>query len=114
MKKLETEMKKIREVLKVLGYSDVEANAQLEKLGNVLMMEIAAEVLSRKGYESENDIPNKNEIADFLQKQYNEEEIDELIRSVSNDVVSGYLVEILDSVADEKKVLVRKIFDPEL
>lgn len=114
MEKLETEMKKIREVLKVLGYSDVEANAQLEKLGNILMIEIATEVLSRKGYESKNDIPNKNEIADFLQKQYNEDEIDELIRSVSNDVVSGYLVEILNSVADEKKVLVRKIFDPEL
>lgn len=108
---MKIEMEKVRKVLMILGYSDAEAGVQLDKLGNVLMMEIAAEALLKKGYESKSDIPNKEEIADFLQEHYSEEEIKELIGDVSNNVVGGYFAEIMKHISDEKKVLIKKMLD---
>ncbi|KKQ53479.1 MAG: hypothetical protein US70_C0003G0022 [Parcubacteria group bacterium GW2011_GWD2_38_11] len=103
MQIIDEEVKKTLDIFKILELTPAQTKEHIEKLKNVLLMDMVAEAFAEKGQMLEDANFTQDDIEDFLMDNYDEDEIREILGRVSRDVVVEYFSKILKD-ADEDKL----------
>jgi hypothetical protein len=105
------ERKKLGEIFKILELSEKEVAQHMDALGESLLMDVVAEALSHSEEGFSGEIESKNDVANFLLKNYSSEEIKSMTDLVFRDVVVEYFSKLMKDVEDEKVAVIEEILD---
>ena len=105
------EGKKIEEIFKILEISKPEQIEHMDKLGERLLMDMAAEAFIEKSEEFAGEISSKDDVAKFLLEKCSEDEIKEFTARVFRDASAEYFSKLIKDEDDEKKKAVEDILN---
>lgn len=105
------EGKKIRKIFKILEYSEKEIVDHMEKLGDRLLMDVVAQALSQSSEGFSDEIKTRDDVAEFLLKNYSSEEIKNMTDMVFRDVVIEYFAGILRNISEDKQSQIEEILN---
>lgn len=103
--------KKLEKIFDVLELSKRERAKHLEKIGEALLMDVAAEAYVAKVDEVDGEIGNKDDVAKFLLENCSEEEIKEFTAIVFRDAIVEYFSKIVKDLPEEKRAEVEIILN---
>lgn len=96
------EMQKLRRALEVLGFSQESIDSQLERLGNTVLLAVINRVAEEKG-DVQVEAESPEQIQQFLNEHYSQEEIAALLREEGEKKIQGFLDAVTANV-DRAKV----------
>ncbi len=103
--------KKLGEIFKILKFSEKESLQQMDALGERLLLDVVAQALADSEDVTGDEIQNKDDVADFLLKNYSPEEIKSLTDLVFRDVVVEFFAKLIKDVETDKKEQIEEILD---
>ena len=103
--------KQIKKMFKILNFSDKEIVDHMDKLGEMLLMDVVAEALVQKEIGFDEEIKDKDDVAKFLLENCSPEEIKDITDIVFRDAVVEYFSKILKNQPEDKKEEVEEILD---
>jgi|SRR6266702_77186 len=109
MQIIDKEVAKTKEIFKILELNEKQANEHVEKIKDVLLMDMVAEAYAEKGQMIEDTNFTQDDIEDFLTDNYEADEIKEILSRVSRDVIVEYFSKILKGAPEEKLVKINEI-----
>lgn len=109
--KIEKEVEKVKNVLKILDFSEEEINEHLGKISNLLLLNIAADILISKGYRSKDGKLDISEIENFVKENYSADEIKKVVEKSAVEVIRDYFEQILDGVDKEKIAQIEEVIN---
>ena len=105
------ERKKLGEIFKILEFSEKESLQQLEALGERLLLDVVAQALADSEDVLGEEIQSKDDVAEFLLKNYSPEEIKNMTDLVFRDVVVEFFAKLIKDVEADKKEQIEEILD---
>ncbi len=83
-------VKKLKEILKILNFSEQEAEKQLFELSEIINLKIILKLFKGKTLEERDKFNNSEEIKEFIEKNYSPEEIKQVIKKVTKETIQEY------------------------
>jgi hypothetical protein len=107
---LSEKLEATKKIFELLGFSNQEAEQHLEELGNTLTVKIITKLLEGKNFEK-NENTSIEEITNFINKQYKQEEMSAIVDEEASDFLHSYFKVILKDDDEEKLSEIEKIIN---
>lgn len=106
---IQHDIQKIKNVFKILDFSEKEITKQLARIGQLLMMQISIEALARKGYKTNDGKFDYNDIEKFLKENYSQEKVKNISKEVGNKFITNYFANVLKNISKEQETKIKAI-----
>lgn len=105
------EIEKIKNIMKILDFSDEQIEKQVKELGEVLVMTIWIKLIEGKDSSAIQGEPNEDDIKNFVKDNYSPEEAEKIIETESEKIITGYFTEIMKDAPQEKLEQIKTILE---
>ena len=103
------EIEKVRQILEILNFSPAEINARMQKLTELILLNISTNLLLEKNYRSKNGKMNFEEIEKFIKENYSPNEVKKIVKESATATIADYFEQILKNVSKEKLAQIEKM-----
>jgi hypothetical protein len=106
---IQKEIQKLKEILKILNFSEEDINKQLAQLEILISLSVTAEILKIKGFQLTDSEISKEEAEIILKEKTSPEEVREIGKEISSKFLSDYFDAITENITEEQIKKIQEI-----